>query len=146
MTRVSCVCRQERIEEVRKSAGSLLVYLEQARPLAGQCERTISEAERLLARLQASLRAALAFLTGAGQEALLRAIEQSKQFGLQSARMSEIAREARRRAERHELDAKALVALSATAESNATAAYKLANTLFEQQTNYRWVSSRRYVA
>ena len=131
--------RQERIEEVKKAAGTLIVFMEQARYSTDQGQRTATEIEQIIARLEAALKGAFAFLNGDGQDALLLIIRQSEQFGIQSARMSEIAREARQLAERHEQQAKALIAVSGTAVSNSTAAYQLAYTLLEKQSNYRSV-------
>ncbi|KAF0301850.1 Laminin subunit gamma-1 [Amphibalanus amphitrite] len=127
---------QERIEVVKREAGTLLVFIDQSRLVTGQCDRTITEAEQIIARLEAALKGAFAYLNGEGQDALLLAIKQSQQFGLQSAQMSQIAREARQLAERHEQEAKALISRTGLAVSNSTAAYQLAYTLLEQQTNY----------
>ena len=65
--------------------------MEKARMVANQGERNTSEAEQLLYRLEQTVRETLSFLELDGADALNRAVEQSKQFGIQSERMSEIA-------------------------------------------------------
>lgn len=128
---------QERVEEVKKVAGSIISFIEKARPNAEDSVSIISEVEQIVQRIETSLRQTLLFLQNEGADALRRTVEQNKQFGLQSARMSQIAREARQHADRHDTEAQRLETLSNAAVSNATAAYQLAYQLVQGQRDFR---------
>jgi len=127
---------QERIEEVKKVAGTIIIQIVAGRVHASQGQQTVEEIERILRRAEAALRETELYVETDGAEALRRAIEQSKQFGLTSARMSEIARQARLLAEEHERQARAMTGLAQSATSNASAAYELAYELVRQQQNF----------
>ena len=105
--------------------------------VAAQGERNTSEAEQLLSRLEQTVRDTISFLELDGADALARAVEQSKQFGIQSSRMSEIAREARGLADEHETQAQNVTDTAAFAVGNATLAYDLALNVIAQQRNFR---------
>ncbi|KAF0314250.1 Laminin subunit gamma-1 [Amphibalanus amphitrite] len=125
-----------RLDEVRELAGQIVTHTEQARLVAGQGERNVSDVEQLLDRLDKTVKETLEFLERDGADALSRAVEQSKQFGIQSGRMSEIAREARRLADQHEAQAANVSATAVSAVNNATDAYELARQAVGQQRNF----------
>ncbi|XP_037079278.1 laminin subunit gamma-1-like [Pollicipes pollicipes] len=127
---------QERLDEVKQLAGKIATHMEETRVLSVQGERNTSEAQQLMERLEQVVRETQLFLERDGADALRRAVEQSKQFGIQSGRMSEIAREARGLADQHELSADQVADVADAAVTNATAAYDLAYRVIEQQRNF----------
>lgn len=127
---------QERLDEVKVTAGSIVSYMGEARRVAAQGERNVSDAEQLLDRIEKEAREVQRFLEQDGADALRRAIEQSKQFGIQSERMSEIARESRGLADQHEGAAAIVQEVAAAALANASAAYDLAYEVIGQQRNF----------
>ncbi|RXG52055.1 Laminin subunit gamma-1 [Armadillidium vulgare] len=102
---------------------------------SAQGERNVTEAEMLISNARDALRDAQIYLDVEGNRALDKAVDRSNQFGQQSARMSEIAREARQLADKQEDDAKSITQLAYDARNISHDAHNLARKAIEDQNN-----------
>ena len=88
------------IAEVRIECGRAGEAAASAAGIAAESGVDVSGAEAAITRADDALRRAEDYLETEGQEALRKANEAQRKYGQQSVRMTEIAREARREAER----------------------------------------------
>lgn len=122
-----------RIAKVQETAGRIIEQLENIGVIADQGEQNITLAEEIIQRATEALNQARRYLETEGQSALAKAKQRSDKFGQQSERMSEIAREARTIADRHEDEAKAIEDLAREANATSEEAYRLAKDAIETQ-------------
>ncbi|KAB7502509.1 Laminin subunit gamma-1 [Armadillidium nasatum] len=126
---------QDRISKVRGLLQDIKNFIEEGEHYSSQGERNVTEAEMLISNARDALRDAQIYLDVEGNRALDKAVDRSNQFGQQSARMSEIAREARQLADKQEDDAKSITQLAYDARNISHDAHNLARKAIEDQNN-----------
>ncbi|XP_013774278.1 laminin subunit gamma-1-like [Limulus polyphemus] len=128
---------KNRIEDVQKIAGKVADKIYDAGGISEQGRRNITLAEEAIKRAQDALANARRYLETEGLDALEKAKERSDKFGQQSHRMSEIAREARHRADEHQEEAVVIERLAEEALNTSTEAYQLAKGMIDMQDETR---------
>lgn len=126
---------QERIAKVRGLLRDINDFVSEGGLHSNQGEGNVTEAEILISNAREALRDAQVYLDVEGNRALDKAVDRSNQFGQQSARMSEIAREGRQLADKHETDAKSITQLAYDARNTSHDAHNLARKAIEDQNN-----------
>ncbi|KAK3862970.1 hypothetical protein Pcinc_031206 [Petrolisthes cinctipes] len=124
---------KQQINEVQKQLSRIWKAVGRGSGMARQGEQNITQAEDIIQEAREALSNAQAYLDIQGNDALDRAIDRSNQFGQQSARMSEIAREARLLAERQEESAKAIEDIGYEARNTSSEAYQRARKAVNDQ-------------
>ncbi|KAL3200058.1 hypothetical protein MRX96_001267 [Rhipicephalus microplus] len=104
-----------RIKKVQDIAGKIGLEISLAENIVEGAERNMTSAEAIVERIKATLMQAQKYLEDEAQNALKRALERSDRYGQQSEMMSQIARDARQLADRHESDAQEIANLAADA-------------------------------
>ncbi|KAL1415178.1 hypothetical protein MTO96_029694 [Rhipicephalus appendiculatus] len=104
-----------RIKKVQDIAGKIGLEISLAENIVEGAERNMTSAEAVVERIKATLMQAQKYLEDEAQNALKRALERSDRYGQQSEMMSQIARDARQLADRHESDAQEIANLAADA-------------------------------
>lgn len=132
----------QHIEELEKRINDVKELLNGIRRAAGRGaglallgEFNITQAEDIIQRAREALQNAQVYLDVQGNDALGKAFDRSNQFGQQSARMSEIAREARLLADEQEDEAESLERISYEARNISNEAYLLARKALDDQRN-----------
>ncbi|XP_013780127.1 laminin subunit gamma-1-like isoform X1 [Limulus polyphemus] len=128
---------RKRIEDVQKTAGKVADKIDDAGDISEEGRRNITLAEEAIKRAQDALANARQLLETEGLDALEKAKERSDKFGQQSHRMSEIAREARHRADQHQEEAVEIEKLAEEALNTSTEAYQLAKDTLNTQDETR---------
>lgn len=123
-----------RVKGIASDVKSRLNPIEQ---VVDQGEKNITMAEEIIDRAQDALQGAKRVLEVEGWSALEKARERSKKFGQQSERMSEIARQARQMADKHEIDSVTIEKLAREAIATSEEAYKLALDAIQAQEKNR---------
>lgn len=117
---------RNRTAKVRQMSIEIDSRLKPISDLVNQGVKNISMAEEIIDKAAEILVSAQKILDVEGRNALAKASERSKKFGQQSERMTEIAKQARTLAERHEDESISIEKLAKEAFSTAEDAYKLA--------------------
>jgi laminin gamma 1 len=118
---------KDRIRRVQETAGRIAEQSEHIGSSAAYGTQNITLAEQIIDRANEALAQARRFLDSEGMSALEKAQQRSDRFGQQSARMSEIARESRTIADRHEGEATDIENTSREALNTSDTAFRLAN-------------------
>ncbi|XP_067121237.1 laminin subunit gamma-1 [Centruroides vittatus] len=119
------------IDEIKKTSGKIAGKIKDIDVISG--ERNISLAEEIIERAKEALTAARRLLETEGLSALQEAKERSDQFGQQSERMSQIAREARQLADDHMNEANLITEFANDALNTSSEAYRLAKDAIDSQ-------------
>ena len=133
---------RNRAEKVRETANEVRMRIPPIELIVTQGEKNISMAEEVIDQAQETLAAARRVLDTEGMGALEKAKDRSKRFGQQSERMSEIARQARLIADRHEQEALKTEELARSSITTSENAYKLALDAIQTQENNRLALQR----
>ncbi|XP_066981652.1 laminin subunit gamma-1 isoform X2 [Macrobrachium rosenbergii] len=123
----------ERISGVQDLLARIREALTKGSIFANQGEVNITQAEDIIQRAREALSNAQIYLDVQGMDALNKAVDRSNQFGQQSARMSEIAREARLLADEHEKDADNIEGIAYEARNTSSEAHALARKAIDDQ-------------
>uniref|UniRef100_A0A1B6D2A0 Laminin subunit gamma-1 n=1 Tax=Clastoptera arizonana TaxID=38151 RepID=A0A1B6D2A0_9HEMI len=113
------------LDLVTKLVSNATKWIENAAELTSQAQKNATQAEDTQAEARRVLQIALDYLQTDGATALQNALKRSAAFGQQSNQMSQIAREARLLAKKHEENASEIKALAENALNLSTQAYNL---------------------
>ncbi|KAH7979957.1 hypothetical protein HPB49_012193 [Dermacentor silvarum] len=105
-------CGAKKVQDI---AGKIGLEIALAEDIVEGAERNMTSAEAVVERIKSTLMQAQKYLEDEAQNALKRALERSDRYGQQSEMMSQIARDARQLADRHESDAQEIANLAADA-------------------------------
>ncbi|KAF2367040.1 Laminin IV [Trinorchestia longiramus] len=125
----------ERIEKVKGLVEGVKDALMQGRNLAEIGRGNITDAENIIEQARIMLREAETYLQVDGNEALNKAMARSTEFGQQSARMSQIARNARQKADAQEDQATHIEEIAYEARNTSLDAVVLARKALDDQAN-----------
>ncbi|XP_071512701.1 laminin subunit gamma-1 isoform X2 [Panulirus ornatus] len=123
----------KRINGVKELLDGIQQAIIRGESLALMGQFNITQAEGIIQRAQKALTDAQLYLDVQGNDALAKALDRSNQFGQQSARMSQIAREARLLADGQEDEAKSIEQVAYDARNTSNEAYLLARKALDDQ-------------
>uniref|UniRef100_A0A6A7FTH6 Laminin subunit gamma-1-like isoform X1 n=3 Tax=Hirondellea gigas TaxID=1518452 RepID=A0A6A7FTH6_9CRUS len=123
----------ERIEKIQGLVQGLKEALEQGRDLAEFGGSDITEAEDIIRQSRELLRESETYLEVQGNAALNTAMARSTEFGQQSARMSQLARNARQMADSQEEQASHIEEIAYDARNTSQEAFLLGRKAFDDQ-------------
>ncbi|XP_069161690.1 laminin subunit gamma-1 isoform X3 [Procambarus clarkii] len=126
---------EKRINDVKELLNGIRRAVSRGAGLALLGEFNITQAEDIIQRAREALTNAQVYLDVQGNDALSTAFDRSNQFGQQSARMSEIAREARLLADEQEDEAESIEQVAYDARNTSSDAYLLARKALDEQRN-----------
>ena len=122
----------KQVQDLLKQIGNSISH---GTELSNIGESNITQAEDIIQRCSDALRDAEIYLDVQGTTALNTARDRSNQFGIQSARMSQIAREARQLADKQEDEAEHIEKIASEAETTSKKAYELYRKAQDDQLN-----------
>lgn len=122
-----------RVNKVRGITDGIDKYLNSTRPLLDEAGGNITIAEDLLRRIQEEALKAERAINIDGMTALRKAQERADKLGKQSQKMSDMAKESRQLADKHEQDAAKIKELTLAALNHTSIAYDLAKDAAKSQ-------------
>lgn len=122
-----------RVNKVKGITGSIEKYLNSTRPLLDEAGGNVTIAEDLLRRIQEEALKAERYIKVEGMTALRKAQERADKLGKQSQKMSDMAKESRQLADKHEQDAAKIKELTLSAMNHTSIAYELARDAAKSQ-------------